>query len=233
MTIPEQSRPRRVWLQQLLALLQKDLLFELRSRQVTYGMLIFALLVILIFNFALELEIRTRAELTSGILWVTFIFAGSLGINRTMALEMENACIDGLLLAPVSRSVIFCAKAAGNLLFMLLVALIILPVYSLLYNVPLFHPGLLLVIVLGTLGYSSIGTILSSMSMHSHARGLLLPILTFPLCLPIIIAAVKAGTGYLQGWPAHDIQPWLNLLIGYDVIFTTVAFMLYEYILEE
>ncbi|RPI78241.1 MAG: hypothetical protein EHM41_25805, partial [Chloroflexi bacterium] len=141
------------------AIVWKDLSAEMRSRELISAMLVFALLVVLIFNFALELDVNVRATVTSGVLWATFAFAGTLGLNRSMAMEKDRGCLDGLLLAPVDRSVIFFGKAVGNLVFMLLVEIIVLPVYSILYNINLFHPGLLLVIVLGSIGYVSVGTL--------------------------------------------------------------------------
>lgn len=215
------------------AIIWKDLAAELRSRELLSAMLVFALLVILIFNFALELDAQARASVTAGVLWVTFAFAGTIGLNRSMAMEKDRGCLDGLLLAPVDRSVIYFGKAIGNLIFMLVVEAIILPVYSVLYGANLFKPGLLLVILLGSIGYVAVGTLLSSMAVQTRTRDVLLPILLFPLVIPVLIAAVKASTGYLQGLEFIDIRPWLNLLIVYDVIFIAIAFMVFDYIVEE
>ncbi len=215
------------------AIIWKDLAAELRSRELVSAMLVFALLVIFIFNFALELDAKTRATVTSGVLWVTFAFAGTLGLNRSMAMEKDRGCLDGLLLAPVDRSAIYFGKTAGNLIFMLLVEIIVLPVYSILYNTNLFNPGLLLVILLGSIGYVVVGTLLSSMAVQTRTRDVLLPILLFPVVLPIFIASVKASSGFLQNIEMAEIWPWLNLLIVYDLIFTAVAWMTFDYIVEE
>ena len=142
-----QDRPRSAlsaYFSSLSAIVWKDLAAELRSREMISAMLVFALLVILIFNFALQLDPRTRSEVTAGVLWVTFAFAGTLGLNRSMAVEKDRGCLDGLLLAPVDRTSIYFGKAIGNLVFMLMVEAIVLPVYSLLYNLNLFVPGLIL-----------------------------------------------------------------------------------------
>jgi heme exporter protein B len=221
------------FLRSLGAIIWKDLAAELRSRELLSAMLVFALLVILIFNFALELDATARASVTAGVLWVTFTFAGTLGLNRSMATEKDRGCLDGLLLAPVDRSAIYFGKAVGNLIFMLIVEAIVLPVYTILYGVNLFIPGLLLVILLGSIGYVAVGTLLSSMAVQTRTRDILLPILLFPLVIPILIAAVKASTGFLQGSAFADIQPWINLLLVYDVVFTAVAFMVFDYIVEE
>ncbi len=150
-----------------------------------------------------------------------------------MAMEKDRGCLDGLLLAPVDRSAIYFGKAIGNLIFMLIVEAIVLPVYSVLYSVNLFIPGLLLVILLGSIGYVAVGTLLSSMAVQTRTRDVLLPILLFPLIIPVLIAAVKGSTGFLQGAASVDILPWINLLIVYDVIFIAVAFMVFDYIVEE
>jgi len=215
------------------AIAWKDLAAELRSRELLSAMLVFSLLVILIFNFALELDIATRRTVTSGVLWTTFAFAGTLGLNRSMAVEKDRGCLDGLLLAPVDRSAIYFGKVISNLAFMLIVEAIVLPIYSVLYSINLFQPGLLLVILLGSVGYVAVGTLLSSMAVQTRTRDVLLPILLFPVVVPILIAAVKASGGYLTNAPMTDILPWLNLLIAYDVIFTAIAFMVFDYVVEE
>lgn len=211
----------------------KDLTAELRSRELISAMLVFSLLVILIFNFALELDIATRRSVTSGVLWTTFAFAGTLGLNRSMAVEKDRGCLDGLLLAPVDRSAIYFGKVVSNLAFMLTVEAIVLPVYSLLYSTNLFHPGLLFVILLGSIGYIAVGTLLSSMAVQTRTRDVMLPILLFPVVVPVLIAAVKASGGYLTAAGIEDILPWINLLIAYDVIFTAIAFMVFDYVVEE
>lgn len=217
----------------LWAVVWKDLAAELRSRELLSSMLVFALLVILIFNFALELDIQAQRSVTAGVLWVTFSFAGTLGLNRSMASEKDRGCLDGLLLAPVDRSTIYFGKVIANLVFMLIVEAIVLPVYSFLYQVNLFLPGLLLVILLGSIGYVVVGTLLAAMAVQVRTRDILLPILLFPLVLPVLIAAVKASSGYLSGYAFSEILPWLNLLIVYDVVFVALALMTFDFVVEE
>jgi len=215
------------------AIVWKDLAAELRSRELLSAMLVFALTVILIFNFALDLDAKTRSTVTSGVLWVTFAFAGTLGLNRSMAMEKDRGCMDGLLLAPVDRAAIYFGKTIGNLIFMLIVEAIVLPVYSILYNTNLFNPGLILIILLGSIGYVAVGTLLSAMAVQTRTRDVLLPILLFPIAIPVFIAAVKGSTGFLQGIPMDEIMPWINLLVVYDIIFTAVAFMTFDFVVEE
>jgi heme exporter protein B len=221
------------FLRAMSAVVWKDLAAEWRSREMVSAMLVFALLVIFIFNFALELNPQLRADLTSGIVWVTLSFAGTLGLNRSMAVEKDRGCLDGLLLAPVDRTAIYFGKTIANLFFMLIVAVIIVPIYSILYGVNLFSPGLLMIILLGAWGYVAVGTLLASMAVQARTRDVLLPILLFPVAIPLLVAAVKASSGFLSAasWP--EIAPWLNILIAYDVIFTACAFMVFDYVVEE
>ena len=237
--LPEQKSDSRVdgslraHLRSVAAIVWKDLAAEFRSRELIGAMLVFGALVIVIFNFALELDIRTRENVTSGVLWVTFAFAGTLGLNRSMAIEKDRGCLDGLLLAPVDRSVIYFGKAIGNLFFMLIIEAIILPMYSVLYNVNLFQPGLIFVILLGSIGYTAVGTLLASMAVQARTRDVLLPILLFPVLIPLLLAAVKASNGFLQGFEIAEIMPWVNIMIAYDVIFIAVAFMVFDFVVEE
>ena len=217
----------------MLAIVWKDLAAEWRSRELISAMLVFALLVIFIFNFALEMTPQTRNDVTSGVLWVTLTFAGTLGLNRSMAVEKDRGCLDGLLLAPVDRTAIYFGKTLANFIFMLLVAIIILPVYSVLYNVNLFLGGLFLVILLGAWGYVSIGTLLATMAVQARTRDILLPILLFPVTIPLLVAAVKASGGYLKGLDMVEITPWINLLIVFDLVFTAVAFLVFDSVVEE
>ncbi|MGB9640423.1 MAG: heme exporter protein CcmB [Anaerolineales bacterium] len=221
------------YLRAILAVMVKDLTAEIRSRELLSSMFVFALLVILIFNFALELDVATRLTVTAGVLWVTFAFAGTLGLNRSMASEKDRGCLDGLLLAPVDRSAIFFGKMIGNLIFMIVVEIIVLPIYSVLYNINLFSTGFLGVVLLGSIGYVTVGTLLATMAVQTRTRDVMLPILLFPVTIPLLIAAVKGSMGFLQGIEMDEIRPWLNLLISYDIIFMALAFMVFDYLVEE
>ena len=188
---------------------------------------------LLIFNFALELDIKVRQSVTAGVLWTTFAFAGTLGLNRSMSVEKDRGCIDGLLLAPVDRSAIYFGKAISNLAFMLIVEAIVLPVYSMLYNVNLFRLDLLGVILLGSIGYTAVGTLLSAMAVQTRTRDVLLPILLFPIAVPVLLASVKASNGLLAGAEFAEVLTPLNILIVYDIVFIAVAFMVFDFVVEE
>ena len=219
---------RAVW-----AVVWKDLAAELRSRELIGAMLVFALLVILIFNFALELDRTAREAATSGVLWVTFSFAGTLGLNRSMAMEKDRGCLDGLLLAPVDRSALYFGKMLGNLAFMIMVEGIVLPVYSFLYGINLLDPGFLAVVLLGSIGYVSVGTLLAAMAVQARTRDILLPILLFPVMIPLLLAVVRASNAFLQGLGSSEILPWLRILIATDLIYLAVAFMVFDFVVEE
>jgi heme exporter protein B len=229
----ERISPKSNFLKAVSAVVWKDLRAELRSRELFSAMLVFAALMIIIFNFALELDVRVRQSVTAGVLWSTFAFAGTLGLNRSMAIEKDRGCLDGLLLAPVDRSAIYFGKVISNLAFMLIVEVIIVPAYSLLYNINLFVPGLLLVILLGSIGYAAVGTLLATMSTQTRTRDILLPILLLPIAFPLLLAAIKASGGFLTGADWEEILLPLNLLIAYDVIFIAVAFMVFDSVVEE
>jgi len=220
---------RAVW-----AVAWKDLAAEMRSRELLSSMLVFALLVMGIFNFALELNPSILRTAAAGVLWATFTFAGTLGLNRSMAVEKDRGCLDGLLLAPVDRSAIYFGKVISNLVFMLVVEVIVLPVFAVLHNnTAIFDPGFLLVALLGSLGYIAVGALLAAMAVQARTRDVLLPILLFPVTLPVVIAAVKASNGFMDGLAVTEIMPWINLLFVYDVIFIAVAFMVFDYVVEE
>jgi heme exporter protein B len=212
-------------------ILVKDVRCELRSKQMWIGMGLFALLVLVIFNFAFDLRVENTAAVAPGVLWVSFIFASFLGLGRTIAAEREHGSLDRLLLCPVNRKAIYLAKLLGNVLFIGVVEIVALPVFSILFNVPFAVGGLIPVVLLGTLGIASVGTLFSAMAAATRARDLLLPVLVFPLIVPIVIAAVRA-TGEVMAITANE-PPWLGLIAAFDAIFLTLSTLLFEYVIEE
>ena len=213
------------------AILAKDVRYELRSKQTWTSMGMFALLVLVIFNFAFDLHVDNKSAVAPGALWVAFIFASLLGLGRTIAAEREQGSMDRLLLCPVDRKAIYLAKLLGNLLFIGVVELIALPVYAALFDVPLFAGVLIPIVLLGTLGIAIIGTLFATMAAATRARELLLPILVFPLIVPIVIAAVRATEALLA--PTTNEPPWLGLIIAFDVIFLSVSMLTFQYVIEE
>ena len=221
------------YLQTVWAIFRKDVQVEWRGRQGVPVMLVFSLLVVFLFNFTLQLTPQLQSGLASGLLWVTLAFAATLGLNRSASLERENDALKGLMLAPVDRSAIFFGKGLSNLLFTLLVAFILMPIISLLFGQNLLKPALILVVLLGTSAYTSLGTILSALSIQSRTRDVLLPILLYPLTLPILIAATEASRGILDGQTIGELQSWIYLLLGCGILFTAAGLLLFETILEE
>lgn len=217
----------------VLAIVRKDLRIEFRSRELISMMGLFALLSILVFSFALELDRIARQEAISGVLWVTVIFASILGLNRSLAAERDQGNLDAMLLAPIDRSAVFIGKLVGNFLFSLLVGLALLPVMTALYNVNLIQPWVLLVLMLGTLGFSAIGTVLATMTVQTRTRESLLPIVLLPIALPVLLAAVRATTNILSGTPQEEWIAWPQILVVLDVIYLTLCVLLFEYVVEE
>jgi heme exporter protein B len=222
------------YLRKILAIVWKDIIAELRTKEMFSAMFVFAVLVIVIFNFAFELRGVDRVrEAAPGILWVAFTFAGVLGLNRAFVLERDRGCLEGLLLAPVDHTAIYFGKMISTVLFMLVVEALILPVFTVFFGINLFDIWLVIIVVLGTLGFAGVGTLLSAMTAQTRAREVLLPILLLPVAAPVLIFAVKATAGVLDGLPLSEIARWLQMLVAFDVIFPAVAFMTFDYVVKE
>ena len=219
------------YLRCVLAIIAKDLRAELRSRELVSVMALFALLSVLVFSFALELDRAARAEAISGVLWVTLIFASLLGLNRSLAQESDQGNLDALLLAPVSRSAIFLGKFAGNALFTGIVGLALLPLMTVLYGMNMLDPWVTVTTLVGIAGFCAIGTLLATMTVHTRAREALLPIALLPAALPFLLTAVRATKGILNGAP--EWQVWLQLLAGITVIYLALCLLLYGFVVEE
>ncbi len=222
------SNWRKIW-----ALLAKDLTIEWRTREAFGLMFIFGLLIVVILSFAFELRVENALAAAPGALWVALAFAGVLGLSRSMVREHENACLEGLMLAPIERSSIFVAKALANLLFIAGAELMILPVFAVLFDANVLRADLLLVLLLGTVGLAAVGTLLAAMVAQTRARDVLLPVLLLPLSVPLLIAATKATAGLLDGASLAGIGTWLRMLIAFDVLFSSVSYIVFEFVLEE
>jgi heme exporter protein B len=219
-------------LTQITALVRKDMLTELRTRESITAMIVFAVMAIVMFNFALRLRVDTFRPLTPGVLWVTLVFAGTLGLSRSMSSEQINQCMDGLLLVPCDRSVIFLGKAITNAAFTLAAAAVVVPLMAILFDETLLQPGVIGVVVLGVIGYSGAGTLIATMAASTRAREVFLPILLFPLALPLLVAAVIATSGYLDRQPFDEFGPWIGVVAAFIVIFWTAGVLLFEYLVE-
>ncbi|MBM4430408.1 MAG: hypothetical protein FJ026_08705 [Chloroflexi bacterium] len=210
----------------------KDVLAELRTRELLSSMFVFTLLLLVIFNVSFDLRIDNVAAVAPGVLWVTFAFAGTLELNRSLASEVEEGRLDGLLLAPMERSAIYFGKMLGNLLFISAIEALMLPIFAAIFDLNLLQPLLLLTVFLGTLGFAAVGTLLSAMAVNTRAREVLLPVLLFPIVLPVVLSAVKLTAGVLDGLLWADLVSWLRLLVGFDVIFLAVSYMAFDFLVE-
>jgi heme exporter protein B len=223
-----------LYLRKVFAIVAKDVVAELRTREMFSSMFVFSLLVILIFNFTFDLRAENQRTLAPGVLWVAIAFAGMLGLSRSFIMEKDRGSMEGLLLTPVDRSAIFLGKMLGNVLFITAVEVIILPIFMVLFNLSAGDLPLVVgVVLLGTIGFAGVGTLFSAMAIHTRAREVLLPVLLFPVVIPVMLAAVKLTAAILDRLPLADVQNWLSLLVAFDLIFMALAFMLFDYVVEE
>ncbi len=220
------------YLRQVAAVIVKDLAAELHTREILSAMFVFAFLAMLIFSFALDLRGPVARAAAPGVLWTTIAFAGTLGLSRSMAREHETGGMDGLLLTPADRTVILLGKALGNLAMMLALEVVLVPLATILFNVNLFSAGVLAILLLGTVGYALVGTLLAGIAVNTRAREVMLPVLLLPLVVPLLIAAVRATGGLLDGLRWAELGGWTRLLVVYDLLIAAASLMTFETILE-
>ena len=223
------------WLTPSLTIAGKDLRLELRTRDVIASVGLFVLLVVVMSSFAFPTTGAGREGVAGGVLWMAFMFAALLGMGRTMAIEKEDGCIDGLLTSPAPRESIFLGKLLANLTFTFAVELTILPVFIVLLRLT---PGagvplLLLGTFLGTLGLVTVGTLFSAMAVNTRGREAILPLLVMPISIPLMVAAVRVTQTALVGGWGEGTAPWLLLMLGYDGLFLLVAIATFPYVMEE
>ncbi len=219
---------RPVWV-----LVWKDILLELRSRDLVISVFVFGLVVVVIFNFALTVTAQRATVLAPGILWVAFSFAGVLAMNRAFVREREQGGLEGLLLTPASRDAIFLGKAAASFLFMLLVEVILLPVFAALLGFSALSLTLILTIVLATVGFALVGTLFSAIAVQTRSREIMLPVLFFPVILPVLVGAVEASKQAIGGDPAVGAGHWLPLLGAFDGLFLVICPWVFSFVVEE
>jgi heme exporter protein B len=219
----------------LTAIIFKDVVVELRNKEAISSMLLFGLLVLVIFNFAFAPgDSGIRGMIAPGILWVAYSFAGILGLNRSLGMETDNDCLQGLLLAPLTRGDLYLAKVCSNFIFTIIAELIILPVFIVFNN---FHFDLKIlwivgITILGTLGFVTIGTTLSMISSHTRMKEVLLPILQIPTTVPVVIAAVEATSMVLRE-DTRALSFTLSLLGVFSTVYLTASYFVFEFLVEE
>jgi len=222
------------FLRQCLTIAVKDLRSELRSKEAINASLSFALVILLLFSFAFDPTAEHTREISGGLLWLVFAFAGALILNRSFSRELTNDCLEALIAAPISGSALFLGKALANMLLLLAVEMICLPVFGVFYNARWTgqFPTLLSVTVLATWGLTVIGTMFSALTVNLRLRELMLPALVYPMMIPALMAAMQLTTLLIAGEPiAGEQLVWLRLLIGFDIIFTALALALAETVL--
>jgi len=220
-------------LQPVAIIFWKDILLELRSKDIIVSAAVFGFLVVVVFNFALNVTPRLVTQLAPGILWVAFAFAGTLVMNRSFVREKEQGGLEGLLLTPVSRDAIFLGKALASFWFMLIVEAALLPVFAALLGFAAFSRILLLTIVLATLGFATVGTLFSAIAVQTRSREIMLPVLFFPIILPVIIGAVEASSQAIGGGASGGISRWLPLIGVFDALFLVICPWVFSFVVEE
>ncbi len=223
------SFARRAWI-----VLWKDLLTERRSKESLNALFFFAVLLLFLFEFALGPDRERLTAALPGLLWLGFILAGLLGLGRTFLVERENDCWEGLLLTPGDKGAIYLGKLAVNFLLMAAVAIVLLGLFGIFYNVDLWGSlaPLAVVIVLGTVGLASVGTLFGAMTSQVRARELLFPLLLLPVQVPVLLGTVKATEAVLQGLALSEVAHWLKLLAAADLVYLVVGLLTFEFVLE-
>lgn len=212
----------------------KDLTAERRTKANFNAVAFLGMLVLLLFGFALGPDTAAVRGVAPGILWLAVLFSGVLAFNRSYQLELEGGALESLLLYPGERWPLFVGKLIANLAFILLVEVVIVPVAVVLYqlSIPTQWPQLLLVIFLGTVGFTTLGTFYAAMASRSRAREVLLPLLLFPMLVPLLIAAIEASAALLEGDPMGNAGIWIRLLLAFDVVFLGLATFAFEHVIE-
>lgn len=219
---------RKIW-----AIVWKDLLSEMRTKETILSVLVFTLLVIVVFNFAFGSNQELLKQIAPGILWIMFTFAGVLSLNRAFIIEKEDTAIEGLMACPINRELIYFGKAISSLIFMLIVEVIALPVFALLFNLPVLSLAVAAITLLSTIGFVAVGTLFSAMAVNTRARELVLPILFLPVVSPVVISAVNGSGLAISGEPWSNLMSWLEIIVAFDVIFVIAAFLVFPYVIEE
>lgn len=217
------------------AIFRKDLLIELRTKDSLVSMLFFGVMVLVVFNFALESLRDSIRSAAPGILWVAFAFSGTLGLNRMFAAEKENGCLQGLLMTSADRGVIYLGKMLAATIFMLIAEAIIFIFSLIFFNLTVWVeiPYLIPVFLIGTLGFTAVGTLLSAIAVNTKLREVLLPLILFPVVLPILVNAVEATGIILNKSDYAALKLPLTVMSVFTVVFGTLAFILFEYVLED
>lgn len=215
------------------AIARKDLLLEVRNRDIVVSLVVFSMLVLIVFNFAIELTPVNVAVVGPGILWVAIAFAGVIGLNRSFVLEKERDALDGLMLAPVSRDGLFLGKMLGNAIFMLVAQAVLIPVFAALFDVDILRFEIGVIAAMTTLGFAGAGTVFAAMAINTRSREIMLPVLFLPAISPLLIAAVEATAGVATGGSWGASSRWIQIITVFDAVFVVGGALLFHYVLED
>ena len=222
------------FLRQTWTVMAKDLRSELRTKEALNASLSFALVILLLFSFAFDPTSELTREISGGLLWLVFAFAGALILNRSFARELSNDCLDALIASPVPGPALFLGKALANYVLLVAIEVVCLPVFGIFYNVRWAQQPywLALVLLLASWGIAVVGTMFSALTVNMRLRELMLPMLVYPMLIPCLMAAMQLTTPILAGEPIQgDLMAWVRLLIGFDIIFTALAVVLIDTVL--
>lgn len=219
---------RKVWL-----MMAKDLRIEWRAKEIIMVMVAFSALAVIIFGIAFDLRVPRAEMVAPGVLWGVLLFSGILGLNRSFSAEADHQTLMALLLAPLDRTALYLGKLLANLLFLVAMTAILLPMILFIFDVNLFRLWILLALLLGIIGYVGVGTLFAALTANLRARESMLPILLLPVMAPVFMAGIKITEGVLDGrtWP--DFQNWMGMLVAFDLIFLTTAFLVFDLIWED
>lgn len=218
----------------VIAILKKDILMEIRTKETINATLVFSILITIVFSFISEPGSKTEQEVAGGIFWMAVTFSGILGLNKTMMSEIQGGNFEALMLAPIDRSAIFFGKVISNFLFLTILEIILVPLFLVFYNVNLVSHWLMVVIILlATYGYSVTGTLFSMISVRTKTREIMLPLLMLPILVPVIIAAILSTNIFLFNQEITYCYNWIKLMAVFDIIFTAVIFAIFSAVIEE
>ncbi len=218
----------------LFTIVKKDVLMEMRTKEVVNASLVFAILLVIVFSFIMEPGSEVEKKIAGGIFWMAVTFSGILGLNKTMMSELEGGNFEALMLAPVDKSAIFFGKVISNMLVLILLEIILIPLFLIFYSINIVsHPLMIAVLFLATYGYALVGTLFSMISVRTNSREIMLPLLLLPIMIPILIAAILSTNIFISGSDIIYSYNWIKLTAVFDIIFTAVIFGIFSAIIEE
>ena len=219
----------------LRAILWKDIVREIRTKELLSSTAAFSIVLVVLFNFSITITSENAGLIIPSLYWISILFVGTLGLSRSFAVEKENSAITGILLSPVDRSLIYISKVTGNLIFIVLLQLFLILLFFFLFNVnftgSILH--LLVIVLLGGIGLSAVGTLFSTLAVNTKLREVLLPIIIFPIIIPVVLNSIKATSIILGGGVYVDISSYIKILVCFDIIFFVAGAVVYEFVVEE